>query len=145
MMSGNLIHLAAYDKIGGFNEKPFIDYIDHEYCLILHINGFSVVRAYKTLLFHKVGDLMERKFIGKIAYPANHNPVRLYYQARNRYYLKSSSGKRYPEDFIKDRKAFWKCVLKILLFEKYWLRTIVMICRGISTLWCNDFSSLPIL
>jgi rhamnosyltransferase len=59
MTSGNLIHLTAHKIIGGFNEKLFIDYIDHEYCPRLHINGFSVIRANKAMLFHKVGDLVE--------------------------------------------------------------------------------------
>jgi rhamnosyltransferase len=145
MTSGNLIQLAAYNKIGGFNEKLFIDYIDHEYCLRLHINGFSVMRANKAVLLHKVGDLMERNFFGIFVHPTNHNPARLYYQTRNRFYLKRLYGKNYPEYFKKDRKAFWKSVLKILLYEKHRLRKVVMICRGFIALWRNDFSSVPIL
>ena len=144
MTSGNLVQLAAYNKIGGFNENLFIDYIDNEYCLRLHINGFSVIRANKAVLFHRVGDLMEQKFFGRNVHPTNHNPVRLYYQTRNRFYLKRLYGKSFPEYFKKDREAFWRSVFKILLYEKHRLRKVVMICRGLLALWRNDFSLLPI-
>ncbi|MCL4546863.1 MAG: glycosyltransferase [Deltaproteobacteria bacterium] len=40
--SGNLLNLEVYKKIGPFEEKYFIDSVDHEYCLRLRKNAFLI-------------------------------------------------------------------------------------------------------
>jgi rhamnosyltransferase len=145
MTSGNLVNLAAYKNIGGYDEKLFIDYVDHDYCLRLQLNGFSVVRANKAILYHRVGSLAERKFLWWNVHPTNHHPARLYYQTRNRFYLRRLYGNKFPEYFRNDNKAFWKNIVKIVLFEEHRVRKLAMICRGGIALWRNDFTSHPIL
>lgn len=145
MTSGNLLNLEVWNNLGGFDEKLFIDYVDHEYCLRMKKYSYKVVRANQVILEHQVGELLPRKFLFWTVRPTNHSPFRLFYQTRNRFYLKRLYGDSFPEYFRKDRRAFWKSVLKILLYERHRIRKIVMICRGFLALWRNDFSSNSIL
>lgn len=40
--SGNVINLAAYEEIGGFENKLFIDSVDTDFCLSLHLFKYSI-------------------------------------------------------------------------------------------------------
>jgi len=44
MTSGNLLNLGIYRLGSGFEEKLFIDYVDHEYCLRLRKNKFRIIQ-----------------------------------------------------------------------------------------------------
>jgi rhamnosyltransferase len=144
MTSGNILRLSAFDKVGGFIEKLFIDYVDIEYCLRLQMAGFSIVRVNKAILLHTVGHTVSRRFFGRTVYPVNHLPVRHYYQTRNRFYLHRLYGKKFPEYFRPDRKMFWNGILKILLYENQRFKKLMMISKGFMAYLRNDFSSIPI-
>jgi rhamnosyltransferase len=143
MTSGNLLNLGAYERVGGFLEKLFIDSIDHEYCLRLQMHGFKVVRANRAILSHSQGHVTRRRFIWRTAYPQNYNPLRYYYQTRNRFYLRRLYGDRFPEYFRFDIRMYWGEVAKMVLYERQRVRKIAMICRGFLALWKNDFSAAP--
>lgn len=95
MTSGNLVNLAAYRMISGFDERYFIDYVDHEYCLRLRKNGFSIIQNNKILLEHSLGNFELRRFFWKRFGISNHNHIRRYYITRNglctvkRYFFRS--------------------------------------------------------
>ncbi|MCH5596835.1 glycosyltransferase family protein [Niabella ginsengisoli] len=42
--SGSLVNLELFKKIGGFDERLFIDEVDSEYCLRANINGYKTVK-----------------------------------------------------------------------------------------------------
>jgi rhamnosyltransferase len=138
MTSGNLLNLKIFKKMGGFLEKLFIDYVDHEYCLRLQRNGYSVIRANTASLYHHVGNLEERKFLYGTARPTHHSPERWYYQTRNRFYLRREYKKYYPEFFRRDMRSYWLRVVKMLLYEHQRMKKIRMILRGFSALRKND-------
>ena len=48
--SGNLVDLSKFQKIGGYREDFFIDYVDHDFCLRLNKMGFKVYVCNKTFL-----------------------------------------------------------------------------------------------
>ncbi len=142
MTSGNILNLKIFNKIGGLNEDLFIDYIDHEYCLRLQQNGFSIIRVNTALLYHKVGSLEEKSFFWKKIHPTGHSPIRLYYQTRNLLYLNKIYRKQYPQ-FIKSQlSSFIRRILKIIFFEKYRIRKLLMVYKGFKAFLKKDFSSL---
>jgi rhamnosyltransferase len=143
MTSGNLLNLEVWNNLGGFNEKLFIDYVDHEYCLRMKKNGYKVVRANRITLEHKVGELKLRKFLFWTVRPTNHSPSRLFYQTRNRFYLKKIYGKDFPEYFRKDSRLYWRGILKMLLYERNKFRKLRMVIKGFLELWRDDFHELP--
>lgn len=91
MSSGNLLNLKAYKKSGRFLEKLFIDMVDYEYCLRLHMNGYQIIRLNSAILFHKEGEVYKTKGIIKII----HSPIRTYYYIRNYLYV----SKKYKKIF----------------------------------------------
>jgi rhamnosyltransferase len=142
MTSGNLLNLEVWNNLGGFDEKLFIDYVDHEYCLRMKKNGYKVVRANRITLEHTVGELKPRKFLFWTVRPTNHSPFRLFYQTRNRFYLKKVYGKDFPEYFRKDSVLYWRGIVKVLLYESQKISKIRMVLKGFLALWKNDFNEL---
>ena len=143
MTSGNLLNLSAYRRVGEYLEQLFIDYVDIEYCLRLHANGYSVVRSNRAILHHTRGHLTQERFFGRKTYTPHYSPSRLFYQTRNRFYLRRIYGSKFPEYFAYDRKMYWRGVVKMLLYENHRLRKLLMICRGFIALWRNDFTTIP--
>ena len=83
MTSGNILYLASCLKVGGFIEKYLIDYVDHEYCLRLRKNGFSVKVMMNCILIHKLGNTEAKQILfHKISF-TNHNYIRRYFITRN--------------------------------------------------------------
>lgn len=87
MTSGNIISLSAWKKIGGFEEKLFIDEVDHDYCLRAIQHGFRIIKYPNVYLNHKLGDLKEVKFLFAKFYISQHSPIRTYYIYRNNLYV----------------------------------------------------------
>ncbi len=116
--SGNLIDLNIYKLTNGFMEELFIDYVDHEYCLRLNTLGYKIYICNKTFLKHNLGKIEEINLIFRKVYPTNHSAIRLYYRARNRFYVKHLYKNQFPEFFKQDNKDFWRSFIKVILFEK---------------------------
>ncbi len=79
--SGGLIPKHAYTKIGGNDERLFIDLVDIEFCWRLQANGLGVYVTKKATLLHKLGN-------GKKSVMLNysiddHSAIRYFYQTRN--------------------------------------------------------------
>jgi len=140
MSSGSLLNLQAHNAVGGFTEKLFIDYVDTEYCLRLKLQGFRVIRSNKAILTHSLGNFTVRKFFGRTVYPYNHSPIRLYYQSRNRFYLRRLYGSAFPDYFRYDLKLFLGGIVKIILYEEQPLAKLAMVIRGLIAFVRNDFS-----
>ncbi|MDB5016988.1 MAG: hypothetical protein JWQ84_1820 [Mucilaginibacter sp.] len=87
--SGNIINLKLWEAIGGFEEKLFIDEVDHDYCLKLRKYGFKILISKKKLMKHMVGELYDRLENGSAKSKTFilHSPLRYYYISRNVLYL----------------------------------------------------------
>jgi rhamnosyltransferase len=130
MTSGNLLNLKAYQAVGPFRNDFFIDRVDDEYCLRLHLHGFRVLRANKALLQHRIGNITEHCFFFKKFAISNHSALRRYYSARNSLYLRARYKQHYPDYF---RNFYWKILKEIaiiLLYEYDKTAKIVMILKG---------------
>tara|TARA_R110001583_G_scaffold118774_1_gene270236 strand:+ start:3222 stop:4079 length:858 start_codon:yes stop_codon:yes gene_type:complete len=134
MTSGNLIYLKAFQSVGGFLEKYFIDCVDHEYCLRLKVNGFKVILHNESILEHNLGDIESRSFIGREIYYTNHSAIRRYYITRNRLDVIFRYGKVFPYFSSNEVKKIFSEWLKILFFEENKLTKTFFILKG-----CKDF------
>jgi rhamnosyltransferase len=130
MTSGNLLNIPIYKKNGPFLESLFIDSVDTEYCLRLHINGYKVVCSYDAYLFHPVGSPKRYPFFGRKILVSNHAPIRRYYMTRNKLYVSQLYRKDFPEFCKSELKENWRDLVKILLFEKEKAKKILMMIRG---------------
>ena len=91
--SGSFIRVAAWEDVGGFDEKMFIDYVDYDLCMSLREKGYSIIRINYEGLLHELGHSKDIHFLGKNLVIHNHSSVRKYYIVRNRaYYIKKHAG-----------------------------------------------------
>jgi rhamnosyltransferase len=140
--SGSIIRLRAHKEIGSFLEKLFIDYVDHEYCLRMRSFGFKILRLNSVYIYHELGDVKTRKFFFIKVFPTNHPPQRWYYRTRNRFYVYKIFKNQFP-DYIKiDKRAFFKELLKICLYEKNKIQKFKMIMYGYLDFKRNKFGKL---
>lgn len=86
--SGALVNLSAHKISGGYNEKLFIDQVDHEYCIRLKKLGFRILRIGYIWMRHEIGSPITKKRFGKLFTTFNHDAIRRYYITRNTLYMR---------------------------------------------------------
>ena len=79
--SGGLIPKHAYMKIGGNDERLFIDLVDIEFCWRLQANDLGVYVTKKATLLHKLGNGKKTVILNYKIY--DHVAIRYFYQTRN--------------------------------------------------------------
>ena len=118
LSSGSLINVKAYDAVGGFLEKLFIDEVDFEFCWHIRSLGYHIYQLNNVVMQHQLGDTKEYKLFGRhLFYVMNEKPIRHYYMQRNQLYIRNQYANIYPEI----KPTFWgtfMCLVKIVLFEK---------------------------
>ncbi|WP_396178963.1 glycosyltransferase family 2 protein [Flavobacterium sp.] len=129
--SGSLCRVKTLHKVGGFDSKMFIDYVDVELCLRLQKNGFKILRSQFSTLCHHLGESKMYSFLGIKFISTNHSPLRNFYYARNKVYVYKKYFSCYPVFVLRDILSFCKTVFIILFFEQMKASKIKMICRGI--------------
>lgn len=123
--SASLTSLVAWQKIGGFDEKLFIDGVDRDFCIRAKRNGYLILKDYRAELLHELGNLKCRKVFGRTVYVTNHSPLRKYYMVRNVVYLDRKHGEK--RRFAVIVKNF----TKTLLFEDKKIEKIRAMAKGI--------------
>lgn len=106
--SGNLVRIAAWKKVGGFDDWLFIDKVDFDFDARLLRCGFKIWQANGVVLDHKIGDRVKFGLRARLLgykqndYLMQHAPIREYYWHRNAIVF----DKRYPE-YSKFRRPTW--------------------------------------
>ena len=83
MTSGSLTRVSAWEKVGGFNDNYFIDFVDNEFCMKLKIDGFKVIRNHSCEMKHSLGEPRQVKSLFGSKSVSIHKPWRYYYMVRN--------------------------------------------------------------
>lgn len=98
--SANIINLTYFNKIGRFNDKLFIDLVDHEFCIRINIAKLRILYFKDVLVEHALGEVHLRRncFTGKKRYKTEHNAQRAYYIARNYLYVSKKYRKYFPKE-----------------------------------------------
>lgn len=128
--SGNILNLKAYKDVNRFDDRLFIDEVDHDLCFRLLQKEYKIYKIGEIKFNHKLGNCKKVKLISKEFICMNHNYIRKYYITRNRCIVK----KRYPKytrhytkdniyDFIKvilgEDDKFRKCKYMIKGYIDY--------------------------
>ena len=139
--SACLSRSTAVREAGGFDDRLFIDFVDIDMNCRVALAGYRIIRANGTYLLQKMGEakkvpvfefcykLTKLEFFRKTRVSAVYSDMRLYYYARNSYYVYkkySNSGFRstpfysfmlfcyytitYP--FSRNRIKMWKSIIK---------------------------------
>lgn len=140
--SGMAMRVSDWKKIGKYNEKLFIDYVDYDICEKLLINKKRIVRIKNTFLIQRLGNAKNNSlilFIGNVlnsdrikksALLFNHSPKRNYFFVRNGiFYIRTY------HQYISVKKEIYfmvKWELKKIIFERYRIRQLRAIFHGIT-------------
>lgn len=106
--SGNLVNISAWEKVGGFDDELFIDWVDFDFNKRLELQGFSIIQINSVTMNHEIGVGIHPKLLHRILlYSKNrkfydHSSIRQYYFYRN----KVIYFRRYEKGWKKARILF---------------------------------------
>ncbi|HVS75741.1 MAG TPA: glycosyltransferase family 2 protein, partial [Steroidobacteraceae bacterium] len=129
MTSGNLVRLDAAVVVGGFDERLFIDFVDHDFCFRLRRRGFRVLEATDAMLLHSLGSMERRLLLIKRVTVTHHAAIRRYYISRNRLVLWRRYWRHEPVWVLRDVRRFLSDAVSMLLFERQPAQKLVMMSR----------------
>jgi len=143
--SGSLMNLEAFNNVGAFDEKMFIDWVDVEYCLRLRENGYQILMLKKLILNHQIGNSKEVKFFGcHLLFTHNHAPFRTYYKIRNALYVAKKYTNKFPEESKILCYSVFKEILKIIILEDSKLEKLRFSIKGFYDYYCNNMGKLDL-
>ena len=143
MTSGNLLNLNIWKKLGGFEEKLFIDMVDLEYNCRCVQNGYKVIMLNHVIMPHSLGNLQVKKLFGKEFKIMNHNHIRKYYQTRNTLYTYFMYKKTVPEIY-KSLKFLLGVLVTTIIFEDQKLKKLYFMTRGFLDFCRNKYGKLNV-
>lgn len=102
--SASCTNVSIWRKIGGFDEKLFIDFVDNDYCKRVRLLGCRILQIPSLVIDQQFGNItlksprkvrfymwlsrvMNNKNIAKLTYHKEVSPLRVYYVHRNLIYL----------------------------------------------------------
>ena len=83
--SGSLYRREIFDVVGIFEERLFIDAVDHEFCLRCRKFGYFILESKAAMISHSLGS--PQYFFGGRIKIGNYSPQRLYYINRNHLFI----------------------------------------------------------
>lgn len=124
--SASYINIQICKDVGMFDEILFIDYVDHEYCKRLIVNGYKIICTGEVVLKHIIGSnrpfpwsaFLHKHFGTKLIYH-EHSAFRVYYIIRNAvYYIRKYHTKMTFREKIYEVYAIFHTAGKHILVEK---------------------------
>ncbi|MGM0452720.1 MAG: glycosyltransferase [Thermodesulfobacteriota bacterium] len=129
--SGSLYRLDILDRLGGFRTDLFIDGVDTEYCLRLHLCGLRVIVSDRAGFYHRYGEPRVDGFgpfrVVRHLYP----PTRNYYRFRNNILLAIQWRRQEPAWAIRRLVRLVRLVINIIVFHERKSANLRMARRGI--------------
>jgi rhamnosyltransferase len=116
--SGTLTSVTAFDRLGGFREDLFIDFVDSEYCLRAHEAGYRILVSPRARILHRVGAKRRAALLGVHLSPMHHGALRKYYIFRNAVAVIRRYGLAFPHWLIYQLLALAEIVVGIVFFER---------------------------
>jgi len=131
--SGNYIELAEWKRLGGFDERLFIDRVDTDYCYRLRLDGKKILNVTSSGILHEVGTgTSEHSLLGKHFVVFNHSAFRVYYITRNQVYFarkhRLSLGEARYHRYV---RTAWTRIFIYLLYEDDKLAKLRQWSRGL--------------
>lgn len=140
--SGSLINVSAWRKVGRFDDKLFIDYVDFDFDARLKSAGFECYENTDLMMEHQLGVTIIAPIFGRLMHLkkfhgefSDHSPQRLFYYYKNSIIVR----KRYPNYFRDGKHPVWtnlKRSREILIFKRPKIRKIIW---GIFGIICGAF------
>ena len=135
LTSGNFVNIDTFNRIGKFDERLFIDYVDIELGYKLYKSNLKICYLKNYSLKHEIGNPIEIHLFGKTYHAMNHSPIRYYYRYRNAYYLYHFVNRQFfKKEYYKEMIVN---TLKMFIYEKDRKVKFSMIRKGIQDAKCK--------
>lgn len=128
LTSGNYVNLESFNKVGGFNEELFIDYVDIDLDRRMKQCGYPIGYLRDYSIKHTIGNPIPIHILWKAFYAMNHPPIRCYYRFRNCIYLVQHDFFYYMPQFLFEVLIN---IPKIVLYEPNRGEKLNMIMHGL--------------
>jgi rhamnosyltransferase len=140
--SGSLVNIKICKSVGGFEERLFIDDVDHEYCYRCISQGFKILKYSGIYLTHNLG---KKKHVGyffliKKTNRTIHSPFRVYFMVRNHFYVSSKYKKLFPGEIKQKRKQLFVHLKNNLLFSGQFFKVLFAALKGYLHYKLNKYS-----
>jgi GT2 family glycosyltransferase len=129
--SGTLLRKEAVEEVGLPRADFFMDFVDHEYCLRLHQQGYKIAVVADARLEHTLGETIPSSVLGMKKNWIGHAPWREYYMARNEIFTIWKYFPGWRAKSITGRRLL-RHALGVLLFGRQKLACLAMMCRGVA-------------
>ncbi|CAA6827808.1 MAG: Unknown protein [uncultured Sulfurovum sp.] len=126
MTSANIINVKKSIDSGMFDEKLFIDEVDHDFCLSLKENRYDIIQNYNIYVHHTLGE--KHKCVNVNLY----RPQRLYYMLRNYLYIRDKHKDNNLIFFKTRDKYLFKFFLKQFIYNKNKIEILKMVGQAIT-------------
>lgn len=125
--SASCTNIEVWEKLGGFDEFLFIDFVDNDYCKRAKLSGFRILQIpslvidqefgkislkspWKVKFYLWLSKITHNKNVAKLSYHKEVSPFRVYYIHRNLIYLnkkfKNFGGIGYENFYCKSFAGF---------------------------------------
>lgn len=129
MTSASLTRLEAWEKVGGFNEGYFIDFVDNEFCMKLKQEGYKVYRTNHSAISHQLGESREVRFLWYKSVGTIHSSLRCYYMMRNNVLFIRQYGKEL--NVLKEYSKVAYIAYRQLLYSQQKMNDLIYIAKGL--------------
>lgn len=115
--SGMLLRRACLEKVPGFREDFFVDYVDVDFCLRLRRAGVRIVRDLELTMPHSIGDVREHRVLGRRVQVGHYAAWRHYWIARNGTTLVRENFRALPVWAVTNTLFLGRWFVQLVLFE----------------------------
>jgi rhamnosyltransferase len=142
--SGSIINLNVWNKIGGFDEKLFIDEVDHEYCYRTLDYGADVFFMPDISLCHSLGTQANKGYLNVVAKSRRiiYGKKRIYFIVRNYLYVRKKYKQQLPDEFKIRDKEIPVLIKNSLFFSGSFFGVIKAVLKGYSDYRKNKFDAV---
>lgn len=138
--SGSLMSRELIKEVGLYDDRLFIDHVDHDYCLRVIKNGGLTLKVKSATLLHRFGAGEVKTILGKSFFLQDYSVFRRYYMMRNRIVLYKRYGMFKGDWFWLDANAAIKDIVKLICFENKKKEKLAAVIRGFidGILWSDS-------
>ena len=139
--SGSIVNLRLFSAIGGFEERLFIDEVDHDYCYRARLKNYLVVQFQNIFLHHSLGVTSQHRSFknSRLSNRSLHSPQRMYYMVRNFLYMNQKFKNYFPDDILELKKMLQNRIKNNLLYNRKRGAVFMNICKGFIDFKRNKF------
>jgi len=144
--SGSIVQLQILQLLGGFEEKLFIDEVDHEFCFRLRLNNYQIASYQNLYLTHALGSLENKGYLFgwmKRSKRVIHSPKRVYFMVRNHCFVSKKYASHFQEEFKLKRLQLLTTLKNNLFFSGRFFSTLKYICLGYYDFLNNNYTNKP--